>query len=491
MYRHVLCVYPYRSELGRRNGYYPPLGLEVIASALRPHFRAIDVIDLRHETGNAVDFLRPDTDLVCFSVNWDREAAFVHEQIRSIPPGIRTIVGGRHVTQNPEPWLSRFPNIDIIVRGDGEEVIEEILGDRPLEDIAGISYRAADPGPARLPPTDRTPIQGRLVHNPVRQYGPARDDLYPDRGLRRYSYTFDQGGLKGESFDTVISSRGCPFNCTFCSFSRNPWGGKRAWSARSPESVVDEIEKIDANVIAFVDDNFTHDMDRVAAICDLLVARGIRKRYGVNARVEIARRPDVLRKMERAGFSMLLLGIESAQDKTLRSMRKGFNTRQLRELFRVLGKSPMLLFGYFIVGNIGETEEEMLQIAPFARELGLDIIQLTTLRNERYSGLEQLVASNPGYHVAPNGLVFSDGYSSDHLRRIRARIHRKFYGPGQALQILRKTMANGGPPLQVIARVPRFLVGEALAHRRRKKARGERKRLAALPQQGCSYAGQP
>ena len=118
---------------------------------------AIDVIDLRHETGNAVDFLRPDTDLVCFSVNWDREAAFVHEQIRSIPPGIRTIVGGRHVTQNPEPWLSKFPNIDIVVRGDGEEIIEEILQDRPLEDIAGISYRVADPEPARR----RQPTGGR------------------------------------------------------------------------------------------------------------------------------------------------------------------------------------------------------------------------------------------------------------------------------------------------------------------------------------------
>ena len=125
----------------------------------------------------------------------------------------------------------------------------------------------------------------------------------------------------------------------------------------------------------------------------------------------------------------------------------------------MLGKSPMILFGYFIVGNIGETEEEMLQIAPFARELGLDIIQLTTLRNERYSGLEQLVASNPGYHVAPNGLVFSDEYSSDQLRRIRRRIHRKFYGPGQILRILRKGIGNGAPPLRLLARLPRFARG--------------------------------
>ncbi len=489
MYRHALCVYPYRSELGRRNGFYPPLGLEIIARVLRPHVRDIDVVDLRHETGTAVDFLRPDTDLVCFSVNWDREAGFVHEQIRSIPPGIRTIVGGRQVTQNPESWLSRFPNIDILVRGDGEEVVEEILKGRPLEEIAGISYRVADPASVHHRATGGRETPGRLVHNPVRECGPVRDDLYPDRSLRRYAYTFDQGGLKGGSFDTVTSSRGCPFNCTFCSFSRNPWGGKRAWSARSPESVVEEIEQIDADVVGFVDDNFTHDMDRVAAICDLLIARGVRKRYGVNARVEIARRPDVLRKMERAGFSMLLLGIESAQDRTLRSMRKGFNTEKLRELFRVLGKSPMLLFGYFIVGNIGETEEEMLEIAPFARELGLDIIQLTMLRNERYSGLDQLVASSPGYHIAPNGLVFSDKYSFDYLRGIRRRIHRQFYGPGQVLKIARKGIRNGGPPAQVIARLPGFLVGEVMAHRRRKKARRERGRRVELPQQGCGYAG--
>lgn len=462
-YRHVLCVYPYRVELGRRNGFYPPLGLEIIASALRPHFRAIDVIDLRHETLNAVDFLRPDTDLVCFSVNWDREAGFVHEQIRSVPPGILTIVGGRHVTEDPEKWLSQCPNIDILVRGDGEEIVEEIAEGRPLGEIAGISYR----------------LNGRLVHNPVRQYNTVRDDLYPDRDLRRYAYSIDQGGLKGSPFDTVASSRGCPFQCAFCSFSRNPWGGKRAWSARSPESIVDEIEKIDTSVVGFVDDNFTHDMDRVAAICDLIVARGIRKRYVANARVEVARRPDVLRKMERAGFSMLLLGIESAQDKTLRTMRKGFTIRQLREHFRVLRRSRMILFGYFIIGNIGESEEEMLQIAPFARELGLDMIQLTKFRNERYSGLEELVASNPGYHIAPNGCVYSDRYSPKHLREVRHRIHRKFYRPWHVLQVLRKVFRSRILTPRVFVRLPGFFIGEVLASWRRKKMRRKRKRLAA------------
>ncbi|MHC5040142.1 MAG: B12-binding domain-containing radical SAM protein [Planctomycetota bacterium] len=460
--RHVLCVYPYRSELGRRNGFYPPLGLEIIATILRPHFRAVDIIDLRHETKNAVDFLRPDTDLVCFSVNWDREPDAVREQIRSIPKEIRTLVGGRHVTEDPEMWLSQCPNIDILVRGDGEEIVEEMMEGRPLEEITGISHR----------------LDGPIVHNPVRLCAPARDDLYPDRNLRRYSYSLDQGGLKGRPFDTMVSSRGCPFKCTFCSFSRNPWGEKRAWTARSPESVVEEIEKIDASVVGFVDDNFTHDMDRVEAICDLIAARGIQKRYVANARVEIARRPEVLKKMDRVGFSMLLLGIESAQDKTLRSMRKGFNTKQLREHFDVLRKTKMVLFGYFIVGNIGESEREMLHIAPFARELGIDAIQLTMLRNERYSGLDELVAASPGYHIGPNGGVYSDRYSQKDLEEIRRRIHRNFYRPEQLMRLFIKAVRSKVPTPRVFARLPGFFIRETLARRKRKKMRRERKRLA-------------
>ncbi len=470
--RHVLCVYPYRSELGRRNGFYPPLGLEIIASALQPFFDAVDVYDLRHETGNAVDFLKPDTDLVCFSVNWEREVDAVQEQIRSIPPGIPTIVGGRHATEIPETWLADCPNIDILVRGDGEEIIEEIAGGRPLDEVDGISYR----------------VDGRIVHNRVRQNDTVREDLYPDRKRRRYAYSLDQGGIKGRPFDTMSSSRGCPFNCSFCSFSRNPWGAKRPWSARSPESVVREIEEIDAYVVGFIDDNFTHDMDRVEAICDLILARGIRKRFIANARVEVARRPEVLEKMERAGFSMLLLGIESAQDKTLRSMRKGFNTRLLREYFRVLRHSRMVLFGYFIIGNIGESEEEMMQIAPFARDLGVDVIQLTVLRNERYSTIEELVAANPGYHIASDGLVYSDRYPPERLQKIRRRIHKKFYGPQQLLKILRKAVWSRVPTLRVFSRLPGFLLGQAVARFRRKRMRRRRRRLAALAEADMARA---
>ena len=106
--------------------------------------------------------------------------------------------------------------------------------------------------------------------------------------------------------------------------------------------------------------------------------------------------------MERAGFAFLMFGIESTQDKTLRSMRKGFNIKQIREYCKGLRKTSMIRHGYFILGNIGETVPEMLEIPSFAPELGLDTIALSTLRAHPYSGLDELVANNPGYHIAPN-----------------------------------------------------------------------------------------
>ena len=185
-------------------------------------------------------------------------------------------------------------------------------------------------------------------------------------------------------------------------------------------------------------------MDRVERICDLILQRGIRKKYIINARLEVARRPDVLRKMERAGFVALLLGIESAQDKTLRAMRKGFDTAKIREYCAVLRGYRISLLGYFILGNIGESEQEMLQIAPFAHELGLDAIILSILQARPYSGLDELVAANPAYHIAKNGKVFSDELSIKELRQLRGRINREFYTAGQVLQILGKGARQEG-----------------------------------------------
>ncbi len=427
-FRRALCVYPYRREL-RSAGFLPPIGLEYIATVVRPFAQSLDLVDLRVERRRTVDFLRGDTDLVCFSVNWDLDREFVREEIRSVPrsPGRLVVLGGRHVTEDPKAWLADFPNVDVVVRGDGEEAMEELCRGVPLERIAGISFRK----------------DGEIRHGPNRVLGPLRNDLIPDRSLRRQDYGVRiRGAWAGIPMDVVSSSRGCPFHCTFCSFSRNPWGTKRGWSARSPESVVDEISRIRSPLVGFSDDLFTHDMGRVERICELLVERGIRKRFVANARLEVARRPDVLRKMERAGFSLLALGIESAHDKTLEAMRKGFDVARIREYFRVLRRSRMMLVGYFMIGNLGESVADMERIGPFARELGLDVIALSTLRASPWSGLDELVADTPGYHIHPDGRVYSDHSSARQLGGIRRLITRRFYSAGQYGRIIRKAALN-------------------------------------------------
>jgi radical SAM superfamily enzyme YgiQ (UPF0313 family) len=461
-------VYPYRRELNE-SGFFPPLGLEFIAAVVRQYAQSVDLVDMRMESGRTTDFLRPQTDLVCFSVNWDLDRDFLEGEIRSVPPGILTVVGGRHATENPDLWLAEFPNVGAVVRGDGEEAMDEICRGVPMERIAGVSFRR----------------DGVIHHNPNRTLVAVRDDLFPARGLRRQPYDMKIMGVdSGVQVDTIASSRGCPFNCAFCSFNRNPWGEKRPWTGRSPESVVNELGEIQARVVGFTDDLFTYDMDRVERICDLILARGIRKRYFVNARLEIARRPDVLRKMERAGFSMLMLGVESAHDKTLLSMRKGFDVARIRRNFEVLRRSSMILHGYFILGCIGESSEDMLRIAPFAHEIGVDTLGLSMLRFSPYSGLDELVASSPGYHIARSGKVFSDQCPLADLRRLRRGIWRQFYTPLQIASIIHKGLRNGAAGFlpDLLPHLPRIAVASVarLWQRSRRRASKRRARQAAL-----------
>jgi magnesium-protoporphyrin IX monomethyl ester (oxidative) cyclase len=375
------------------------------------------------------------------------------------------LLGGRHATQDPAEWLESCPRVGAVVRGDGEETVEEFCRSVPLEEITGLSFRT------------RT---GEIRHTPNRTPGKISETLIPARHLRKEPYHLGFGGVDtGILVDMLSSSRGCPFQCGFCSFNRNPWGKKRDWSARSPESVVDEIAGMEAKIIGLTDDLFTFDMNRVERICDLLIERGIRKKYVVNARLEIARRPDVLRKMERAGFFMLMLGVESTQDKTLRAMKKGFDRAKIVQCFEVLKKSRMILHGYFILGCIGETVEEMREISGFAHALGLDSIALSILRASPYSGLDELVAASPGYHIGPNGKIYSDHCSTDALRLLRREVYSKFFTSRQIFRIVRKGVANGFLKFLpgVLPRLPRFLWDLTKGRRAHAKRRRERRRV--------------
>ena len=146
-----------------------------------------------------------------------------------------------------------------------------------------------------------------------------------------------------------MSSRGCPFNCKFCSFKLDPLRQKRGWSARTPESVINELREIKAKVVAFIDDNFFADIKRAEKICDLIIKEKFKKIFIANARISIGFNPGLVKKMYLAGFRLIMFGVESAQDKTLKQLDKGFTTDDVRRAFKVLRKSNMLLNGYFMV----------------------------------------------------------------------------------------------------------------------------------------------
>jgi anaerobic magnesium-protoporphyrin IX monomethyl ester cyclase len=426
-YKNVVCVYPYREEL-KTVGFLPPIGLEYVASAIEDLVESVTILDLRYEKKPLSSFIDKNTDLVLVSHNWGIEEKFVKAQINSIPENITVIVGGRHATEYVDELFDDIPRIDGIARGDGEEIAREIVQKGIAGDIDGLSFRS-----------NRT-----ILHNKNRRLAPLQSYFYPNRSLRRYNYMVTLDEFQSDiQIDLMLGSRGCPFNCKFCDFKFNPLGEKRKWSVRTPESVVSEIKTIEASVIGFADDIFTADMDWVERVCDLILKEGIRKKYVINARLEVAKRPEVLRKMYKAGFMVFLLGIESAHDRTLASMNKGFTIAMVREYFEVLRNFNFIYHCYFIIGNIGETRKEMLDAIKFSHELGVDTLGLSVLRATKYSPLKEILKELDDYHIEEgSGKVYSDMLSVEELQQIRRDVNASFFTIPVILRVLKKLILH-------------------------------------------------
>ena len=408
---------------------FPPTGLEYVATSAKGFVSKISLIDLKYEEDlcdldKLLDFVRNEIDIICVAIGWDYQLNEIFDLLNRMPENIPLVVGGYTATEKVEEIFKSCPKVDIVVRGEGEETIQEILKDMPLENILGISYR----------------VDGIIVHNGHRPLPDVDSISAPDRGLRRSEYRLKLNGrnITGVTFDSVLSARGCPQKCKFCTFSLNPLGQKRNYAARSVESVVKEIEAISANAIIFSDDNLFVDIKRAENICDLLLRRKIKKRFIAQARIDIARSPALLEKMVKVGFKALMIGLESPHDRILKQLNKGFCSNDIKKAFVVLRKYPIYYHGYFIFGNIGETEEEMLCIGPFAREIGVDSITNQKLRIEKFSPLRELALNTPGYHVTERGELYSDTYSHAALKKIGKKIKASFYTPFKLLELLWK-----------------------------------------------------
>lgn len=411
---------------------FPPTGLEYVATSAKAAAEKVTLLDLRYESelskiDNLNAFIRENKiDVICVGIGWERQFEEICQLLNQLPADILLVVGGYKATEKVQELFAACPSIDTIVRGEGEETIQDILLGVRSKDIAGISYRR----------------NGEIVHNPNRPFPDINSLPNPDRSLRHNDYSLSINGVRIKSwgFDAVLSARGCPFDCKFCTFSLNPLGQKRNYAARSVDSVIEEISGLKASIIMFSDDNFFTDPKRAEEICDRIIAQKIKKRFFAQARIELARYPVLLKKMVQAGFKALLIGVESPHDWILKQMNKGFDQNTVRKSFAVLRKYPFFYNAYFIYGNIGEEEKEMLYISQFAKEIGADAITCNKLRIEKFSPLKELAEKSPGYHVTERGELYSDKYSHAALKKIGRKIKFSFYTPGRYLKILWKNI---------------------------------------------------
>jgi radical SAM superfamily enzyme YgiQ (UPF0313 family) len=456
-WRRPLLVYPYSPTKKSEQLYgglaiINPIGLEVVATAIRPLVDSLMLVDMRRETRPLSDLIhefRPD--LIGVSLNWGRDE-YTDALIRSLPKDVTLVIGGLYATRQAEEVLKEFPEMDILAVGYGEDAMRELLTRGSPEGVAGLWYRRqagalpparrAAPGPdlrpqarpaeGRAPPqkhglsaSQGTPLPesgGELVQNPRRMTIDV-SHFHLDRSVRRYEYPWLT--LKG---DNIITSVGCPMVCAFCKWRENIFGEVQPWIAREPEDVVAELQETDADIVHIVDANFAHDLRRVERICDLIIQRGVRHLYACEIRVNaLWKDPALVKKMEQAGFFMFMVGIESYQPRLLKAMRKGYTVKMCREAFQNLSHTNILTLGNFLIGNPGETEEEMLGIADFAADLGLDFISPNKIYAYANTDFEQWVLSQPGYRVqGRRRYVVSDQFGVEDLRRIQARIMLKF-----------------------------------------------------------------
>jgi magnesium-protoporphyrin IX monomethyl ester (oxidative) cyclase len=434
-YKHALMLYPYFGDSTATMGVFPPTGLEYIATSMKGLVDKVTLLDLRYETAyqdlkTLGEFVRKEIDLLCISIQWQSRFKNVCDFISQLPSEVCTVVGGYKATQEVEYLFERCPNIDMVVRGEGEEIIKEIVTGVPYKDIRGLSYRE----------------NGEVVHNENHPLPDITRIAFPDRSLRKHDYYWVQDGvrLSRQTFDTVLTTRGCPFKCKFCTFSMNPLGQKRNYTERPVESVIEELKTVTADVVLFSDDNFFTNPQRSERLCDLIIENNIKKTFVVQARVDVARHPRVLDKAQKAGFKVFLIGVESPHDRILEQLQKGITQKQVREAFAVLTQYDFYLHGYFIYGNIGETEEEMLYIPKFAKEIKVDSITFQKLRIEKFSSLKEVVEATPGYYYEHiGGHVYSDRYGLKELKQIRNRIRSKFYDLPQLIHIIRKARRIG------------------------------------------------
>lgn len=245
-------------------------------------------------------------------------------------------IGGIHASMQPEELV---PHFDHVAVGEGEAILLDLLAGR----------------------FDETIVHGQPVQDldmvPI-----------PDFSLVK---GWNPNGLR-----PVMTSRGCPFDCNFCSVTTMFGKGYRT---ASPERVVEETKQYQSGAVFYVDDNFAANMKRTRRILDLMEEHKLKVNWTTQVRTDLTRHPDVVRRMRERGCEWVFVGFESVNPESLKDMQKGQTVEDIRRAIRVFREASIRVHGMFMFGADPDTTDVFKMTADFALDCGIDTVQYNVL----------------------------------------------------------------------------------------------------------------
>jgi len=405
----------------------PPMGLAYLAAVLEEAHCPVEILDsppLRitlNQLPKELERRKPDLVGVTATTATVTEALRTAEIAKKALPGSTVALGGAHITFTPERTMKEYPFIDIGVIGEGEETVLELVQaleqDRALKQVKGIIYRN----------------DGQLVRTPPRPYIENLDTLpYPARHL----LPMNRYGVFGKKhvLGAILTSRGCPFNCTFCSSSL--LFGKK-FRARSPKNVVDEIEQFKETYktpyVEIIDDTFMLDKKRAEAICKELVDRKLDVTWACSSRVDLLTQ-HLMAKLKKAGCGLLYYGAESGAQRVLNLMKKGIKLEQTIRVSRWSKELKLQTIASFVIGLLEETWSEAIETIQFAKKLDPDYVQFSIATpfpgTELYDTAKRerlLLTEDWSEYTVLKPVMRTRELSTEQLRKLIKKAYLSFY----------------------------------------------------------------
>ncbi len=344
-----------------------PLGLLSIAAWLEREGHAVSVVDClgpgAPASGEATVRVILDgrPDLVGFSTTTSSflDGHALALRLKEEVPRIRTVFGGVHVSAVGGPLLERFPAVDFLCPGEGEATLAALAGG---EDPRGIDGLIRRDGESVVANRERAPLED-LDELPFPAYHLLRG--FPGGyNLPLFSYVRTPGA-------TLVTSRGCPFRCTYC--DRSVF--RRTYRVNSPEYIYEHLRHLRQSFgvrhVNIYDDLFTAHRPRIAELCRLLSSRPLGMQFNCAVRAGQTDR-ELLGMLREAGCLMVSVGIESGDPELLARHKAGVTLEEIRETVARIRESGLRVKGLFMMGLPGETEESIRKTSDFCLALGLD-----------------------------------------------------------------------------------------------------------------------